>query len=694
MNRNKTIIAITTLLVLLLLPTAFSFNCKLTEDPKYCNELTDSNVSEAEKDSILSALLYPYSDYPNHDFVRSYNLGIEVSNAPFNTTIKSSKQIKNAWISFLTIMPSVIENDTLFVPEKFTTLSAFGYNIEVPENYQANYPTTKNGDCKTEYKLTKNESELIIYADNEKAGEGKIADIKIDEDSKITTKLNINSEIKVNHYGWHSWCCASNENGCTRTCHECDFKQTKTETDSLTLEDSKDVNIYQKLPKASVEVIDSYNGMTRGKLNAENYSFLSFSSENFTFTEQKNSYSVIFSHKPYYIATLKASYSSFNTQKNINLANDTFIIKSTPKCDLFAFNHFYNQSFPCNLSISELNSTKLGGKETKISLDLLIYLIIIGLVIYLFYKLISKQFNKFVLVLVLGILLVPFAFAADTQEETSCGITNLASCIPEKMYDFFINLVNLPIQPLLIFIKTLLTSDVHIEFFEHVWEVICYLLSFFYLFLFLYSGFVFLTCSDNPVKRSNAKDGLKNAVLMILLVQASFFIYGLLLSLASMLNNVILDLIDKNFFLLTFDNVFNIGLEALIFPVYLLSLFFAMLLLSLRYVIVSFGVIIFPIGIFCYYVPPLKSYGRFILRVLGNFIFVTFIDLLVILGCSMIIDDPVFESFKIVVMIICFVIINYSLFWCFKFAMSKADTSGLKDDIGQAAKFIALAGGA
>ena len=134
MNRNKTIIAITTLLVLLLLPTAFSFNCKLTEDPKYCNELTDSNVSEAEKDSILSALLYPYSDYPNHDFVRSYNLGIEVSNAPFNTTIKSSKQIKNAWISFLTIMPSVIENDTLFVPEKFTTLSAFGYNIEVPEN--------------------------------------------------------------------------------------------------------------------------------------------------------------------------------------------------------------------------------------------------------------------------------------------------------------------------------------------------------------------------------------------------------------------------------------------------------------------------------------------------------------------------------------------------------------------------------
>ena len=283
------------------------------------------------------------------------------------------------------------------------------------------------------------------------------------------------------------------------------------------------------------------------------------------------------------------------------------------------------------------------------------------------------------------------AAADQTSSGTKCGITNLASCIPEKLYEFFIDIVNLPLQPLLIFIKSLLTSEVHISIFEHIWKVICYILSFFYLFLFLYSGFVFLTSSENPIKRANAKDGLRNAVLMIFFIQASFFIYELVLSLSSVLNHAILSLIDEHFFMLTFDNIYNIGLQFVLLPIYLLTLVIAMLMLALRYIFVSMGVILLPIGIFCYYAPSLRSYGRFILHMLGNFVFVTFIDLLVILACSMIIEDPVFENFKIVVMIICFIIINYSLFWCFKFAMSKFDGSGLKDDVSQAVKYVALA---
>lgn len=676
--------------------SATAFNCELTNDVNYCNNITNSDIDEAEKDLLFSSLLYSDYDFPDHEFVKEYNLNINVESAPENTTVKDSSQIKGAWLSFLAVMPSVTENNLVYVTDDFLTLCEYGYSVYVPENYQASYPNTKDDDCRTVYTLTKNEPQLNIYSDNELVGQGKEAEININADSVITARLDIQTDIKEDHYKWHSWCCKSGENGCIKTCHSCKFSNSNVKTDSLTLEESKEVKLYKSKPYAEINVTDSYYGMTKGRIKAGNYSKFSFKSENFSYINQKYSYDLIFDRKPYYIASIRASETSHNKQRNINLANDTFVVKGAPECSLFAYNHFFNNSFDCDLSFEEQNSTKLKGNEENASLDLLLYLLIAGIIIYIFYKLIRSQFRKFTLVLVLLLLVVPLVMAADEpqEDEKKCGITNLASCIPEKIYEFFIYLVNLPMQPLLAFIKTLLTTNVYVDIFKHVWRVVCYILSFFYLFLFLYSGFVFLTSSDNPIKRSRAKDGLRNAVLMIFLVQASFFIYELLISLSGIMNTAILGMIDEHFFMITFDNIFNIGLEFCLFPIYLISLLFAMLLLSLRYIIVSIGVILFPIGIFCYYAPSLRSYGKFILRVLGNFIFITFIDLLVILGCSMIIEDPVFESFKIVVMIICFSIVNYSLFWCFKFAMSRIDTSELKEDVGQAVKYVALAAGA
>jgi len=115
-----------------------------------------------------------------------------------------------------------------------------------------------------------------------------------------------------------------------------------------------------------------------------------------------------------------------------------------------------------------------------------------------------------------------------------------------------------------------------------------------------------------------------------------------------------------------------------------------MLMLVMRYIVVSIGVVLFPIGLFCYFVPPLKGYGKFILNMLGIFIFITFIDLLIILACSMIVDIPIFENFKILVMISCFLIVNYTLWLAIKFALKKSSAVSIKDDINQAVKYIAL----
>src|SRR3989338_11653451 len=151
------------------------------------------------------------------------------------------------------------------------------------------------------------------------------------------------------------------------------------------------------------------------------------------------------------------------------------------------------------------------------------------------------------------------------------------------------------------------------------------LLVFFYIFLFLYAGFIFITSNSNPMRRTQAKEVIKDTFIMIILIQGSFYIYDLILNLNSILSNAVLTLIEPEFFLITVDNIVNVGLEFLFSIAYVRVLFLTVLLLVMRYIIVSLGVILFPIGIFCYFIPPLRSYGKFIIHLLGVFIFVTFL---------------------------------------------------------------------
>jgi len=300
------------------------------------------------------------------------------------------------------------------------------------------------------------------------------------------------------------------------------------------------------------------------------------------------------------------------------------------------------------------------------------------------------------------LLVFPFATAQEAEDETSWWdlanlissltdlIKSLFSSLPEKLFDYFLFIINAPLLPMLAIIKKLLTAEVSIDLFYRMWSMIRYILSFFYIFLFLYCGFVFLTSNANPIKRAHAKDMLKDTFLMIILIQGSFYIYGLVLSLGSTMDAAILSMIDPHFFLLTVDNFVNVGLELIFALAYAIALFVTMFMLVLRYIIVSFGVVLFPIGIFFYFTPPLKGYGRFILHLLGLFVFVTFFDLLIILACSMIVEIPLFANFKILVMITCFQIVNYTLWLAIKFALKKSTNTSLKDDLNQTVKYIAL----
>src|SRR3989338_10898772 len=154
-------------LFLLVLPlVSASFNCQLMSNVNQCSEIINSNISETQKDQLLSSLLYNSTNYPNHEFIFNYNTKIKVNSSIENLTLINSTYIKKAWLSLLTVMPSAIEDNfsvnafpkrALFVPSTTFVLSDYNYNVEVPKDYiSKGYAENKNNDCKTIHTLIEN----------------------------------------------------------------------------------------------------------------------------------------------------------------------------------------------------------------------------------------------------------------------------------------------------------------------------------------------------------------------------------------------------------------------------------------------------------------------------------------------------------------------------------------------------------
>lgn len=268
--------------------------------------------------------------------------------------------------------------------------------------------------------------------------------------------------------------------------------------------------------------------------------------------------------------------------------------------------------------------------------------------------------------ILLSLLLIPSVSAEE------CGLLNLASCIPQKMYDFVIDIINAPISPLITFVKSLLTEPVNTSLFLPIWAIMVYIISMFYGLLLLYAGFNFVISGYDTVKREKAKDLLKSTFLMIIFVQASFFIYSMTLEIGSLLTIGTMNLIDQYFFKITADNIINIGLQFFFGIFYVLILFLTAVVLTIRYLIVALGVAIFPLAIALYYMPFSKKYGKMILNFLGICIFVTFFDAIVFLICSKLLEVTLFENMKILVMISALGFVNLMMLYLMFFAILKS----------------------
>ena len=138
---------------------------------------------------------------------------------------------------------------------------------------------------------------------------------------------------------------------------------------------------------------------------------------------------------------------------------------------------------------------------------------------------------------------------------SSCGITNLGSCLVEKLFEFIIYLLNLPIRSLLAMINNLMIEPVNINIFASTWSIIVYMLSLFYGLLLLFVGFRFLVSGNSPEQREKAKKNLTNTIIMMVLIQISFFLYSLVLEIVASMTAIIYNSIPESFFLVNLDSV-------------------------------------------------------------------------------------------------------------------------------------------
>jgi hypothetical protein len=143
-----------------------------------------------------------------------------------------------------------------------------------------------------------------------------------------------------------------------------------------------------------------------------------------------------------------------------------------------------------------------------------------------------------------------------------------------------------------------------------------------YLLILTWNGIQIMT-SGVISTQANARITVQNSLISMLLVASSFPIYRLLINLSQLVAS----------FLITapFQDVGDPVAATLFLYVIVLSLSYILLVfLILRFLFISLGVLLFPLGIFLYFFSPTKQYGKLIISMISFFLFIQVILSLII----------------------------------------------------------------
>src|SRR3989344_8246552 len=284
--------------------------------------------------------------------------------------------------------------------------------------------------------------------------------------------------------------------------------------------------------------------------------------------------------------------------------------------------------------------------------------------------------NKITFLVVVALIFssnIVFA-SSNSEEDNSCGFTNLSACFTGFLESFF----NAPLKPLIDLFKELIVSSASPDIFKPVWGVIVLFCSLASMIFIIFNVIKLVMYAEYPLKRHQAKEGLKNIVIIAVLLPLSYYIYTMLLVFNSLLTNNFIQNINTSFFEVKFDNITSSILNLLLYLFYIVILIITDIILVLRYFILSVGVVLFPLGIFMYYIDCLKSYGVLIINFLLSNIFAGFITSLILIIVSMLSSVQIFENYQVIFSISGLLITDTILLVMMFFVVIKASVHGVE----------------
>jgi hypothetical protein len=365
------------LLVAVQIPFIYSIECSQVSQANYntCLQIKNMSLNDSDKDLIISNLDYSNKFSPDHQYVYDRNTNLVINDPPANVSKQQGIFVKNFWMNIFTVMPSVLYNNSSYVPNQTKIFTGYNYNFISPVNYVSpSYPNTNNGDCQRTYTLTKNLTENKVFVNNLYQGSGKLVRINILNDSEIRSIFTINVSYSIAHYSWQRYCSRTRKGICIQYSYRCQSSSNEIQQDNLQAVDSIRVRYYNNSLFANISTLSSYSGNTKFGLNFSNSVKTTFKDSSYTFNEFV--YSINYSKAPYYVLTLRAEDYKQEQITNLFKQGNSLIVKNTNNCTLGASDFFYSFNKLCYGEQKQINFS--------INTDKLRYLLNDTIIVYIY----------------------------------------------------------------------------------------------------------------------------------------------------------------------------------------------------------------------------------------------------------------------------------------------------------------------
>jgi len=246
----------------------------------------------------------------------------------------------------------------------------------------------------------------------------------------------------------------------------------------------------------------------------------------------------------------------------------------------------------------------------------------------------------------LTLLSIASAISLEVEiEDMSCPadagflevIYNLPTCIVERFFETLISGFIYSATEFLEHSLNFIITGPDLSHFCSIYTRIMRIIESLYIIALMGVGAYYIISSADPAKRARSKLWLQNLFFMIIILSFSYQIFEMILE----INQYITSSIYEESFsdVLDIRTVFSTLIFALVFSFQALAAAgLTFMTLILRYILIPFLFLLFPIAIFLYFMPFGKVWGSFLLKFILLIVFMTSIDAILILGMSYLLE--------------------------------------------------------